>query len=376
MWSRLKPLVIKEFRQVRRDRLSLGLLLVLPAFMLFMFGYAVTFDVKHISLGVLDLDVSDQSRQLVTYCTSSEYFDLVRVFGHHREIDAALDEGRVRVAMVIPRGFGMSVNAGRNADVQFLIDGANAQAAATTAGYVNAMMQNYSLKTLADLWQRRTGQTLRLPVDLHPRVWYNPELASAKFLITGLIGFIMMVTAVISTALSVVRERERGTLEQLLVSPVRPVELILGKTLPYVFISLAGLIIIIGVGYVAFEVRVVGSWLMLFLVSVLFLVGNLGFGLLISTLADSQQLAFMISIMTTLLPNFILSGFVFPIQNMPWVVQGITHVFPARYFLVVLRAIMLKGAGPAAYWDQLIFLTVYAVVVLGVAVLRMRRRGL
>jgi ABC-2 type transport system permease protein len=198
-------------------------------------------------------------------------------------------------------------------------------------------------------------------------------LKSAKFLVPGLIAFILMVTTVISTALAVVRERELGTMEQIMVSPIKPIELILGKTIPYIIISLIATAVILFFGYVLFDVSIKGSIFLLSMMTILFLVGGLGVGMLISTLVETQQLAFMIAVIVSMLPTFILSGFVFPIRNMPAIIQGITYLIPARYFLVALRAIILKGAGVSAFWDQAIFLTIYAAVMIGISSLRMRK---
>lgn len=367
------PIVRKEFRQIRRDKRILAVLLFIPGLMLVMFGYALTFDVKHTSMAILDKDQTKTSREFVRLFFVSEYFDRVADLARDDEADKLLDAEQVRVVVVIPRGFSADLAAGDGASVQVLVDGANSNAASTVLGYVGTIIQQYSLQILTEASMRLSGRSFELPVDFRQRVWYNPELESAKFLVPGLIAFILMVTAVISTAMAVVREREHGTMEQIIVSPIRPVELILGKTIPYTLISLIATVAILIVGYILFGVTIKGSVLLLFLVTVLFLVGGLGMGLLISTLVETQQLAFMIAVIVSMLPTFILSGFVFPIRNMPVVIQAVTYIIPARYFLVALRAIILKGAGIAAFWDQLIFLTVFAVFVLGVSSLRMKR---
>jgi ABC-2 type transport system permease protein len=373
MWHKIKPIVVKEFRQVRRDKRTLGILFVFPAFMLILFGYAITFDVKHIPLAVYDEDQTETSRTFINNFLNSEYFDYVITLHDRRQVDELVDQGVVRVVMVIPRKFGEDVHARRAAPVQFVIDGSNAQAAATTAGYISAIIQNYSLAVLADMVMRSGRVNISLPLDMQPRVWYNPELKSARFLIPGLIGFIMMITAVISTALSVVREKERGTMEQILVSPIRPMELVLGKTITYIFISLVATAIILVVGYLLFGVVVRGNYLTLFVVVLIFLFDCLGLGLFISTIAQTQQVAFMLSALLTLLPTFLLSGFVFPIKNMPIAIQAVTYLIPARYFLVALRGIILKGVGFAAFWDQVLFLVAFGIIVITVSVVKMKK---
>ncbi len=374
MLSRIKPIIIKEFRQVARDRRSLGVLLFIPAFMLIMFGYALNFDVKHTSLAIYDEDKSQTSRDFVENFLHSEYFDLKYYLNSAREIDELLGEEKVRVALVIPQDFSERLLAGREAVIQVIVDGANSNAAVMAIGYVSFIVQNYSTKILTNALVRIGQSGLSLPIDYRPRVWYNPELRSAKFLVPGLIVFILMVTTVISTSLSVVREKERGTMEQIIVSPIKPLELILGKTIPYIFISLIATVVILLVSYFLFDVVIKGSYLLLFIVTLIFLTGGLGLGLLISTIAETQQLAFMLAVLVTILPSFILSGFVFPIRNMPVVIQAITYLIPARYFLVVLRSIILKGVGLSAFWDQVLFLIAFAVLTITASSVRMRKK--
>ena len=370
----VRSIVRKEFRQVRRDRRTLAVLVFIPAFMLMMFGYAVNFDVRHSGLAVVDEDRSARSREFVDLFTVTEYFDLVAELSSIREADPLLDNGKARLVLVIPGDFSDNLAAGRDATVQVLVDGSNASASAATIGYMNGIIQDFSVRTIRlELLRRGLSNVPSAPIDLEPRIWYNPELRSAKFLVPGLIAFIMMVTAVISTALSVARERELGTMEQLMVSPVRPVELILGKTIPYTIISIAATVVILLVGYLAFDVEVKGSILWLFVVSFLFLVGGLGLGMLISTIAESQQVAFMVAVIVTMLPTFVLSGFVFPIRNMPPIIQVATFLVPARYFLVALRGIILKGVGIEAFWEQVVYLVAYATIALGVSSVRMKR---
>ena len=367
------PIVRKEFRQIIRDKRILGVLLFFPALMLFMFGYALNFDVKNTRMAVYDEDRSSASRDFIQQFFTSEYFVKVQTLSSKAEINDLLDGEQVRVVLVVPSSFSKDIQRGKSASVQVIVDGANSNAAATVLGYINAMIQQYSLKIMAESFMRMGGQQITLPIDFQPRVWYNPELKSAKFLVPGLIAFILMVTTVVSTALSVVRERELGTMEQIMVSPIKPIELILGKTIPYIIISLIATAVILFLGYVLFDVSIKGSIFLLSMMTILFLVGGLGVGMLISTLVETQQLAFMIAVIVSMLPTFILSGFVFPIRNMPAIIQGITYLIPARYFLVALRAIILKGAGVSAFWDQAIFLTIYAAVMIGISSLRMRK---
>jgi ABC-2 type transport system permease protein len=369
------PFMKKELRQIRRDTRSLIFMIFIPGFMLFMFGYALNFDVKHIPLAVVDQDGSRASRDLIDKFRTTEYFDLKAVLPKTSGIDPLMGRERIRAALVIPVRFSEDLLAGRSPAVQFIVDGSNAMSGETAAGYAGAILQSYSTNiTLASLESRGVAAG-EVPFDAQIRVWYNPELRSAKFLVPGLMAFILMVILTVSTAFSVVREKEKGTMEQIMVSPARPAHLILGKLLPYVLISLVAAHLVLGLGWLLFGVDIKGSYLLLLMTIVLFLFCGLGQGILISALTQTQQVAFLISVFTTFLPTFILSGFAFPISNMPAFVQGVTYLVPARYFLVALRAIILKGAGFRAFWDQTLFLSGFTVLALGISMWSLRRRG-
>lgn len=369
-------LIKKELRQIKRDKRSLGILFFLPLFMLVMFGYALNFDIKHTSMAVVDLDRSRESRHLISEFSHSEYFTVKHLPAAVKELDHLLGSEKVRAAIVIPRGYAADLAKGRSPTVQVILDGVNANAANTIQGYLTAFFLNYSYHLTIKVARRLGAATINQPIEYRPRVWFNPELKSAKYLIPGLIGFILMVVAVISTSLSIVREKEKGTMEQMLVSPLKPLEIILGKTAPYIVISLLSAAMILLLGYLLFDVYIKGSILLLFLVTFIFLMGALGMGLLISTIADSQQVSFLIAVITTILPSFLLSGFVFPIRSMPLAIQVITYVVPARYYLTALRGIILKGAGMADIWQQMIFLTGFAVIMMLVSSVRIRRSGI
>ena len=367
------PIVRKEFRQIKRDKRVLAVMLFIPALMLFLFGYALNFDIKHTATAVYDEDNSRSSRDFIDHFFRNEYFDYSLRLQSKSKMNGILDGGQVKVVLVIPSRFSAHLENGKEASVQVIIDGSNSNTGSMLLGYINMIIQQYSANITAETSIAHGNHVLAMPIDYQPRVWYNPELKSAKFLVPGLIAFILMVTAVISTALAVVREREMGTIEQLMVSPVKPLQLILGKTIPYTVISLAATVMILVLGYILFDVSIKGSVLLLALVTIIFLVGALGMGLLISTIAETQQVAFMIAVITTMLPTFILSGFVFPIRNMPWFIQMITYLIPARYFLVALRAIVLKGVGIGAFWEQLVFMSLFAAAVLAVSSVRLKK---
>ena len=361
----------KELRQIRRDRRTLLILLFVPAFFLLIYGYALNFDIRHVRLAVQDNDRSAVSRDLISAFVNSGYFDLVGEVFSPREIDTMLDKDDARAVLVIPTKFGSDVTAGRRASVQFLVNGDNANTATTVVGYatglINAQSQRYEL-------QARIGSLTGPVLNVEPRVWYNPELRSTLFLVPGLIAYIAMLTAVVSTALSIVREKEAGTMEQVRMSPIGPVPYVLGKTAPYFVVSLISSMSIVVAAILLFDMPMRGSWFVLLGIVSLFLVGALAFGLLISSIADSQQVAFQLALLTSFLPTLMLSGFIFPISSMPTFLQVVTRIVPARYFLVALRGIVLKGVGPADFWTDVIALVVYAIAILGLASVRVRRQ--
>ena len=375
MLRALRPIILKEFRQIRRDPTSLGMLLVLPAALIILVGYALNFDVKHIPLAVFDQEKSPGSRAYLEKFQHSEFFNYRYNVSTYHEIEELFLNGRARVAIVIPTTFGHDLLGGRDSHVQILVDGSDANTAGQAIGYATRITQDYSSRFVADAF-RRIGKEQYVPIDFRPRIWYNPDLVSSKFLVPGLIGFILVLTAVVSTSMTVVREKERGTMEQIMVSPLRPIHVILGKTIPYMMISLVGATAILLLGYLLFGIEVKGSLLLLYAGIVTIILGALGQGLLISTITDSQQVAFMISIFSSLLPSFLLSGFVFPISNMPIVLQILSNIAVNKFFLVVVRGVMLKGVGLSAVWEQFVFMFIFAIVTLGISVKRMSKRSL
>lgn len=366
-------LVLKEFTQIRRDPLSLGMLIALPAFLLILFGYALTFDVRNLALGVCDQDQSVASRELIQRFVTTEYFDLKRQVDDPQKLTQLIDHDVVRVGLVIPPGFSERLQAGRPAPVQLLVDGINAITASAATSYTEAIVRTFSSQVILEQVMR-TGQRLSPPtVSVEARIWYDPELESARFLLPGLIAFLLMVDTVVATSLSIARERERGTMEQLMLAPLEPYQLVIGKTLPYLLVTIGATVLILLVGHLLFNVTVRGEPLVLALVVLAYLLAGLGQGLLISTIAPSQQVAFQIAAVSTLLPTFILSGFVFPIYNMPPVIQAITYLVPARYFLVAIRGVMLKGTGLDVFWPDVLLLLLFALFTLALSSIRLRR---
>jgi len=363
----------KEFRQISRDPRTLLMLLFVPAFFLLLYGYALNWDIRHVRLAVEDRDRTPESRSIVSAFVNSGYFDLVAAADDARRIAALMNSNEVRAVIVIPPDLGRSLRTGRRVPVQVLLNGDNANTATTAMGYALTILQSESMK-----YQRTAGAPSGVPtgplLTVEPRVWYNPELRSTLFLVPGLIAYIAMITAVVSTALSIVREKERGTMEQVRMAPLDASAFVVGKTIPYFLISLASAFGIVLAAMMLFGLPMRGSWTLLLLALSLFLVGALGLGLLISSVADNQQVAFQLAMLASFLPTFMLSGFIFPISSMPAFLRAVTYAVPARYFLIALRGIVLKGTGVEAFWVDLAALAIFDAVVLTLASVRLRRQ--
>lgn len=362
MIRRTLAVAVKEFLQLRRDWRTALALLGMPVVLLLIYGLALSFDVRHVRLAVVDLDGGRAARELERGFRHSGYFDVVHRGGDSRAIDPLLDGGRAQAAIVIPAGYGAALAAGRPGSLQFVLDGSDSQMATTVLSYARQIV--------AAVAPVPHNPTIPPSAAARPLVWYNPDLASSRFLVPGLVAFILMVTTVIATALAVVREKERATWESLRATPLAALELLAGKTLPYLVLSAAAASGSLALAWALFGMPLRGSLLWLAGVTVLFLLGGLGWGVLISTLADSQQVAFQVALFSTLLPTLLLSGFIFPISSMPAAVRAVTHLVPARYYLVALRGIVLKGVGPAVWGMETVALAIFAVIVLGLAAAR------
>lgn len=368
MFNRIYAIAKKESRQLRRDTRMLFIVFFFPVVLLAIFGYAINFDVKHIQIAVYDQDRSDYSRDFISGLISSEYFDLIVNIESDDEIKELLNKKIVQAVVVIPEDLSEKILTKRGAKIQFLVDGVDGNSANVIKNYVNAATYSYSLEFTKE-YLALTGKRMYVPIDLQPRFWFNPDLQSTRFLIPGLMGMILIITAVISISLSIVREKERGTIEQINVSPLSSLEFIIGKTIPYIVISLINASIVLSAGYVLFGIAIKGSILLLLLGTFTFLFAALSLGIFISTIADSQQVAFQAANVTSLLPSLILSGFIFPIESMPAAIQVLTNITPAKFYIVILRAILLRGAGISAFWDQLIYLGIFGTVFIVLATL-------
>jgi ABC-2 type transport system permease protein len=375
--AKILAVATKELRQIRRDRRTLAILLLMPAILLLLYGYALNFDIRNIRLAVQDRDRTTASREVMSAFVNSGYFMLVDEVLSDDEITGVLDRGDARAVLVIPDGFGRDTATGRPSSVQLIISGDNANTATTVMGYglslIGALSARYEMRT-ASLPRSEGPPVPRGPMlTVEPRVWYNPELRSTIFLVPGLIAYIAMLTGALSTALSVVREKEAGTMEQVRMSPISPLTYVVGKTVPYFFVSFFSSMAIVGLSMVLFGLPMRGSWVLLLSAVALFVVSALALGLLVSTVAETQQVALQVALLATFLPTLILSGFIFPIMSMPTPLQVISTVVPAKYFVTALRGIVLKGVGIDVIGPQFLALVAFAAALLALASLRLRR---
>lgn len=371
MVFRILHLVRKEFIHISRDPRTLAIMIVMPLVMLVLLGYAATTDIEHLRIAVYDGDKSVQSRSLVEAYRASNAFDIVKFVAREDELAYLIDRGDVRGALVIPAGYGRQMAAGEKAEVAFLIDGSDPTAANTVFAGAQQVGQAVTINLIEQQLNRRVSS---LPgVDVRPRVWYNPNLESSYFMIPGMIVLVLFVFTILFTATSIVRERELGTIEQLIVTPIRPLELIVAKVLPYVVVSFVVVVEVLAVGMLLFGVPVNGSIPLLLGLSGLFLLTSLGVGIFVSSTAGTQHEALLMTFATAL-PTVYLSGFLFPIEAMPHWLQLITYLIPARYALVIMRGIMLKGAGLAILTEQVLAVLVFSTVVVILASTRFRKK--
>lgn len=373
-FRRLKAVARKEALHIVRDPLSLIAALVIPLVLLLLFGYALTLDVDRIPAYVYDLDKTPQSRQLISRFQGSRYFQILGFATDYTAIGKGIDDGRILMAVVVPRDFGRSLLRGGRADVQLLLDGTDSNTASLALGYAQGVMAAYSSNIQAEARNRETGGRLRMPVEPEVRVWYNSSLKSKNYIVPGLIAVILMIIASMLTSLTIAREWETGTMEQLLATPVRPAELVLGKLSAFFVLGMIDMAMSLVVGVLVFGVPMEGNLLLLFLASSIFLFGALCWGIMLSSVLRSQLLAYQVGLTTSFLPAFLMSGFIYSIDNMPKAVQLITFIVPARYFVTILKGIFLKGAGLGVLWFELLLLMVYALLVFVLAARKLRRK--
>lgn len=367
-------IVRKEFLQLMQDKKMLRLSIVAPILQLIILGYAASFDVSNIPMVVCDFDHSPSSRELIRSLTSTEYFTAVRYCDKTSEIDAQLDDGHASVAVVIPDGFEKDLGSGKTTPVQFIADGTETSSASIGLNYAYLIISRYSQRVVLESLIKRGSVMMPATISAEFRVWYNPELKSRNFMVPGVLGLLLMVMTMILTSLAIVKEKELGTLEQIVVTPIRPYQLIIGKLTPFFLIGIVDVVLVVFFATFIFSLPVKGSVLLLFFLCLIFLMTTLGLGLFISTISRTQQQAMMTAIFFFMLPMIFFSGFVFPIENMPKIIQYVSYLIPLRYFFVVVRGLFLKGVGLDILWPQAAAMLVFGIAILSMSVLRFQKR--
>jgi len=368
-FSAIRQIIRKEFIQVFRDKRMIGPLFLAPVIQLIMFGYAATIDVKNVKLGVVDYDRSQESRAFVTAFTRSGYFELKSTPGSMSEVDGIIQSGEVQAGLVIPEGFAKKLQGGTTSPVQVIIDGTDANSATIIIGYIDLIAARYSESVIV---RALGGRAAAMP-RFEPRIWFNPELKSSVWMVPGVVCLILLVTTLLLTSMAITREREMGTLEQLIVSPIKPRELIIGKTVPFALIGFFDIVLVLTAGKIVFDVPIRGSIAFLLGSSFLFILTTLGAGLFISTVSRTQGQA-MMTAMFFVMPAMLLSGIFSPIECMPKVIQWVTTINPLRHFGKIVREILLKGNGPAVLWPELLILLVIGLATFVLSVLRFQKR--
>lgn len=364
--KRLSAVGYKEALQILRDIRVLIMAFAVPLILLILFGYAVTLDIDNLPLGVYDQDNSPKSRELVESLVQSGYFTVENYVSSYEELERLIEKGKIKIAIVIPQNFSTELKSGKKIEIQTLLDGSDANTASIGSGYLSGGLMLFSSKLVQS--------SSRPAVEGRIRIWYNQELKSKNFIIPGLIAVIMMIIGALLTSLVVAREWERGTMEQLIATPIKSSELVFGKLIPYFCIGMIDLLVAVILARLLFKIPFRGGYLFMFLVSGIFLFGALGIGMFISILTKSQQLAYQMAMVTSFLPAYILSGFIFPIFNMPLFLRIITHIVPARYYIKILQGIFLKGNGLQILGFEILLLSLFALIMLTIANLIFKKK--
>ena len=372
-YRRTKAIFIKELHHITRDARSLALALLMPVMMLLLYGYALSLDVDHIQTLIYDQDGTEASRDLMRQFQGSRYFDVAGFVNDYAAIQRGIDTNKILVGVVIPPDFSRDLRSGHTATVQLIVDGSDSNTAAIAMGYAESIVRNYSAETGVEI-QNFRGRHLPPPVDARMRVWYNSSLESKNYVVPGLIAVILMIIAGQLTSLTVAREWEMGTMEQILSTPLRPAEMVLGKMLAYFVVGIIDSTIALIVGVAIFDVPFRGSILVLAVSTCVFLCGALFWGIFISAGCRTQVAAYQLGILSSFLPGFLLSGFVFALDTMPKVIQAFSLIVPARYFVTIVKAVFLKGVGFGLLWNQLAYLVLFATIVFWRSVRKMNQK--
>ena len=375
MRSPLLAIARKEFIQIRRDKATIYMVFIFPVMMLILYGFGIRYDVKLVPMTILDQDRSTESRQYIERFSKSPYFRIVRTVDSYAELQSDIDRGHARIGVVIPPAFGGRLSSYREAAVQVIVDGSDNNTATISLGYFSTITREYSssiMTTQLEGLLRRTNLELP-PIDLQPRIWFNPDLKSVQFIVPGIIAIIMMIIGTVLTAVTIVKEKEQGTIEQIVSSPIKRYELMVGKVIPYAALAYLDFLLIVVASRLIFGVQIKGSVMLLFIVAFFYLWGVLGMGVLVSTATDTQVAAMLSAILLSMLPSILLSGFIFPIRQMPYALQILTIVVPARYFIEVIRDIYLKGLGLEAFWREVVYIMLFGLAVMTLAARRFKK---
>lgn len=369
---RMGAIADKEWIQIRRDARSLFLSLFLPSLLVVIFGYALVLDVKHVKVAVLDQDRSSFSHNYLERFKHTEYLSIEKYVKDYKEIDDLINSGKIIMAIVIPPDFEKKFNKGKSTKIQVLVDGSDSMSSLIASGYLKGITYQFNRDLFESEFKKKGITFVKQSVEIQNRIWYNSELKSRNFIIPSNIGLILAIIAALITSLTISREWERGTMETLITTPVRGYEVVLGKLAPYILIGMFDVICALSIGYFVFDVPFKGNFIELCLIAVLFLIGTSSVGILISTATRVQVLSIQFAIIVTYLPSFMLSDFIFPIKNMPLIIQIITYIVPAKYMIVVLKGIILRGVGFSALLTQIIFLFVFCVIVLVLSIKKIK----
>lgn len=370
---RLKALLVKEFIQMRRDRLTLSIMLIMPLIQLLIFGFAINTEVKHLATIVYDQSISRDSRELLNSLTSTEYFDIKYVAKNINEVDQAVDSGKAKVGLIIPPDFAENIKHGRTASVQMIVDASDSMVASSAISAAQLITQTKSQELMLKTLRGFSGKETQLPYDIRIRPWYNPDAITAYYMVPGIMGMIITLTMILITSMAIVRERERGTMEQLIVTPMKSWELMLGKIIPYILVGYIQMTVALLVGILVFDLPVRGSIFLLYVLTSFFLLASLGLGILISTLSATQMQAMQMSFFV-IMPSFLLTGFMFPRESMPWLFNVLGNLFPLTFYLQILRGIILKGIGLNMLWMPTLSLLLFIAIVLLLSIKKFKKK--
>ena len=370
---RLKALLVKEFIEMRRDRLTLSIMLIMPLIQLLIFGFAINTEVKHLATIVYDQSISRDSRELLNSLTSTEYFDIKYVAKNINEVDQAVDSGKAKVGLIIPPDFAENIKHGRTASVQMIVDASDSMVASSAISAAQLITQTKSQELMLKTLRGFSGKETQLPYDIRIRPWYNPDAITAYYMVPGIMGTIITLTMILITSMAIVRERERGTMEQLIVTPMKSWELMLGKIIPYILVGYIQMTVALLVGILVFDLPVRGSIFLLYVLTSFFLLASLGLGILISTLSATQMQAMQMSFFV-IMPSFLLTGFMFPRESMPWLFNVLGNLFPLTFYLQILRGIILKGIGLNMLWMPTLSLLLFIAIVLLLSIKKFKKK--